>query len=118
MGVLRIVWGRAESAALAALADAFRDVSAGGRLEDGLVAMQLGIRPSGADCAVAGFTAWETADQAMLAYGGDLQSNRTLGRLGAVASFSRADFYEIEAARVNAATEPTAFLRVATGHLP
>ena len=118
MTVLRVVWGRVGSAGLSALADAFQDASAQGRQADGLVAWNLGIRPSGADHAVAGFTVWDTADHALVALGEDLPSNPTLGRLGAAAEYFRADFYEIEAARVHTVRGDTAFLRVATGLLP
>jgi hypothetical protein len=117
MAVLRIVWGRVESARFPALADAFRDASTEGPKPDGLVAWHLGTRPSGAARAVAGLTVWDTADHALAAFGGDLASNRVIGRLGATAEFFHADFYEIEAARVHPVRGDPAFLRVATGFL-
>jgi hypothetical protein len=117
MAVLRIVWGRVESARFPALADAFRDASTEGPKPDGLVAWHLGTRPSAAARAVAGLTVWESADQALVALGSGLASSRTLGGLGGAAEFSRADFYEIDAARVHPVRGDPAFLRVATGLL-
>ena len=118
MNVLRIVWGRVEPDRLSALAAAFIDATQHGSPVDGLIAWHLGTRPSGDHHEVAGLTVWDTVDHALAAFAGDLASNRTLAQLDAVADFSGADFYEIEAAHIRIPTDDAAFLRVATGTLP
>ena len=116
VNILRIESGRLHPTGATALVEAF-DASDAAR-PPGLLEWHLGSRPADAGDDVASVTLWDTAEHAFSAFGEDLASGGTLGRIGLAADVSGAEFYEVEADEVRSPGTGASFLRIVTARLP